>query len=91
MLSVPGARTVAAIHSLALYVYIIFDDKTDLYWARSRVLEYLSKSPEDCPHLQSRHWAGWDRSRLDYEYALVDHSGRTTFPSCGTARLVLEV
>jgi Cu(I)/Ag(I) efflux system membrane protein CusA/SilA len=44
MLSVPGARTVRGYSFFGdSYVYIIFDDKTDLYWARSRVLEYLSQ------------------------------------------------
>src|ERR1700760_2742855 len=43
MLSVPGARTVRGYSFFGdSYIYIIFDDKTDLYWARSRVLEYLS-------------------------------------------------
>src|SRR5262249_10509606 len=44
MLSVPGARTVRGYSFFGdSYVYVIFDDKTDLYWARSRVLEYLSQ------------------------------------------------
>src|ERR1700749_2226879 len=44
MLSVPGARTVRGYSFFgASFVYIIFDDKTDLYWARSRVLEYLAQ------------------------------------------------
>src|SRR3981189_2099386 len=44
MLSVPGARTVRGYSFFGdSYVYVIFDDKTDLYWARSRVLEYLNQ------------------------------------------------
>src|ERR1700694_5690814 len=44
MLSVPGSRTVRGYSFFGdSYVYIIFDDKTDLYLARSRVLEYLSQ------------------------------------------------
>ena len=44
MLSVPGAQTVRGYSFFGdSYVYIIFDDDTDLYWARSRVLEYLSQ------------------------------------------------
>ena len=44
MLSVPGARTVRGYSFFGdSFVYIIFDDKTDLYWARSRVLEYLAQ------------------------------------------------
>ena len=43
MLSVPGAKTVRGYSFFGdSFVYIIFDDGTDLYWARSRVLEYLS-------------------------------------------------
>jgi len=44
LLSVPGARTVRGISSFGIsYVYVLFEDGTDLYWARSRVLEYLSQ------------------------------------------------
>ncbi|ELE3673623.1 TPA: efflux RND transporter permease subunit, partial [Klebsiella pneumoniae] len=42
MLSVPGAKTVRGFSQFGdSYVYVIFEDGTDLYWARSRVLEYL--------------------------------------------------
>jgi Cu(I)/Ag(I) efflux system membrane protein CusA/SilA len=65
MVSVPGARTVRGYSFFGdSYVYVIFDDKTDLYWARSRVLEYLSQVTARLP-------PGWI-----YEYALVDRSGR---------------
>ncbi|MGH8540538.1 MAG: efflux RND transporter permease subunit, partial [Stenotrophobium sp.] len=44
MLSVPCAKTVRGYSSFGdSFVYVIFDDRTDLYWARSRVLEYLSQ------------------------------------------------
>ena len=44
MLSVPGAETVRGFSFFGdSYVYVIFEDGTDLYWARSRVLEYLSQ------------------------------------------------
>jgi Cu(I)/Ag(I) efflux system membrane protein CusA/SilA len=44
LLSVPGAKTVRGFSFFGdSYIYIIFDDDTDLYWARSRVLEYLSQ------------------------------------------------
>jgi copper/silver efflux system protein len=44
LLSVPGARTVRGISAFGIsYVYILFEDGTDIYWARSRVLEYLSQ------------------------------------------------
>ncbi len=44
MLSVPGARVVRGYSFVGdSFVYVLFDDDTDLYWARSRVLEYLSQ------------------------------------------------
>ena len=44
MLSVPGAKTVRGFSFFGdSYVYVLFDEGTDLYWARSRVLEYLSQ------------------------------------------------
>src|SRR5690554_6763713 len=55
MLSVPGAVTVRGFSFFGdSYIYVIFDEKTDLYWARSRVLEYLSRSEEHTSELQSR-------------------------------------
>src|ERR1700677_935860 len=51
MLSVPGARTVRGYSFFGdSFVYVIFDDKTDLYWARSRVLEYLSQVRSSLPN-----------------------------------------
>jgi Cu(I)/Ag(I) efflux system membrane protein CusA/SilA len=78
MLKVPGARTVRGYSFFGVsFVYVIFDDGTDLYWARSRVLEYLngikSKLPERVtPQL------GPDATGLGwvYQYALEDTSGR---------------
>lgn len=50
MLSVPGAKTVRGFSQFGdSYVYVIFEDGTDLYWARSRVLEYLNRYRENCP------------------------------------------
>ena len=50
MLSVPGAQTVRGYSFFGdSYVYIIFDEDTDLYWARSRVLEYLSQVTPSLP------------------------------------------
>src|SRR6056297_2686952 len=50
MLSVPGATTVRGYSFFGdSYVYVIFEDGTDLYWARSRVLEYLSQISGDLP------------------------------------------
>jgi copper/silver efflux system protein len=78
MLSVPGARTVRGYSFFGdSYVYIIFDDKTDLYWARSRVLEYLSQVTGRLP-LTAKPTLGPDGTGVGwiYEYALVDHSGQ---------------
>jgi Cu(I)/Ag(I) efflux system membrane protein CusA/SilA len=77
MLSVPGARTVRGYSFFGdSYVYIIFDDKTDLYWARSRVLEYLSQVSSRLPPT-ARPTLGPDGTGVGwiYEYALVDRSG----------------
>jgi Cu(I)/Ag(I) efflux system membrane protein CusA/SilA len=77
MLSVPGARTVRGYSFFGdSYVYIIFDDKTDLYWARSRVLEYLSQVTGRLPP-SAKPTLGPDGTGVGwiYEYALVDHSG----------------
>ena len=50
MLSVPGAHTVRGFSFFGdSYVYILFDDSTDIYWARSRVLEYLSQVAPTLP------------------------------------------
>jgi copper/silver efflux system protein len=78
MLSVPGARTVRAYSFFGdSYIYIIFDDKTDLYWARSRVLEYLSQVTGRLPP-SAKPTLGPDGTGVGwiYEYALVDPSGK---------------
>ena len=77
MLSVPGARTVRGYSFFGdSYVYIIFDDKTDLYWARSRVLEYLNQVTGRLPP-SAKPALGPDGTGVGwiYEYALIDHSG----------------
>jgi Cu(I)/Ag(I) efflux system membrane protein CusA/SilA len=78
MLSVPGARAVRGYSFFGdSYIYIIFDDKTDLYWARSRVLEYLSQVTGRLPP-SAKPTLGPDGTGVGwiYEYALVDHSGK---------------
>jgi copper/silver efflux system protein len=78
MLSVPGARTVRGYSFFGdSYVYIIFDDKTDLYWARSRVLEYLTQVTGRLPPT-AKPTLGPDGTGVGwiYEYALVDHNGQ---------------
>ena len=77
MLSVPGARTVRGYSFFGdSYVYVIFDDKTDLYWARSRVLEYLNQVTGRLPP-SAKAALGPDGTGVGwiYEYALVDYSG----------------
>ncbi len=78
MLSVPFAQTVRGYSFFGFsFVYVIFEDGTDLYWARSRVLEYLNfvggrLPPGVTPALgPDATGVGWI-----YEYALVDYSGR---------------
>lgn len=78
MLSVPGAVTVRGYSFFGdSYVYVIFDEDTDLYWARSRVLEYLSRVEADLPE-GVRPQLGPDATGVGwvYLYALVDKSGR---------------
>jgi len=78
MLSVPGAVTVRGYSFFGdSYVYIIFDEKTDLYWARSRVLEYLSQVAPSLP-TNARPQLGPDATGVGwvYLYALVDRTGQ---------------
>jgi Cu(I)/Ag(I) efflux system membrane protein CusA/SilA len=78
MLSVPGVKAVRGFSFFGdSYVYVLFDDATDLYWARSRVLEYLSQVRDRLPPAVSPS-LGPDATGLGwiYEYALVDRSGR---------------
>ncbi|MCF6194322.1 MAG: CusA/CzcA family heavy metal efflux RND transporter, partial [Kangiellaceae bacterium] len=77
MLSVPGAVTVRGYSFFGdSYVYIIFDEKTDLYWARSRVLEYLSQVAPSLP-ANAKPQLGPDATGVGwvYLYALVDRTG----------------
>ena len=77
MLAVPGASVVRGYSFFGdSYVYVIFEDGTDLYWARSRVLEYLNQAAASLPAgVQPR--LGPDATGVGwiYSYALVDHSG----------------
>ena len=78
MLSVPGAVTVRGYSFFGdSYVYVIFDEDTDLYWARSRVLEYLSQVAPDLPS-EARPQLGPDATGVGwvYLYALVDKTGQ---------------
>src|SRR5512142_530978 len=78
MLSVPGAKAVRGYSFFGdSFVYILFDDGTDPYWARSRVLEYLNQVASRLP-AQAKASLGPDATGVGwiYEYALVDRSGR---------------
>jgi len=77
MLSVPGARVVRGYSFTGdSFVYVLFDDGTDLYWARSRVLEYLSQVQSRLPE-GAKPALGPDATGVGwiYEYALVDRTG----------------
>ncbi|TAM10582.1 MAG: efflux RND transporter permease subunit [Nevskiaceae bacterium] len=78
MMSVPGATTVRGISMFGeSFVYVLFKDRTDLYWARSRVLEYLSQVSSQLPS-NVEVALGPDATGVGwiYEYALVDRTGR---------------
>ncbi|MEQ1617658.1 MAG: CusA/CzcA family heavy metal efflux RND transporter [Terricaulis sp.] len=78
MLSVPGARTVRGYSFFGdSFVYIIFEDGTDLYWARSRVLEYLNQVQGRLP-ASARSSLGPDATGVGwvFQYALIDRSGQ---------------
>jgi Cu(I)/Ag(I) efflux system membrane protein CusA/SilA len=78
MLSVPGANVVRGYSFFGdSYVYVIFEDGTDLYWARSRVLEYLNQAASSLPEAVSPQ-IGPDATGVGwvFSYALVDRSGK---------------
>ncbi|MFM0275417.1 efflux RND transporter permease subunit [Paraburkholderia aspalathi] len=78
LLGVPGAKTIRAYSSFGdAFVYVLFDDKTDQYWARSRVLEYLNQVQSRLPPSATVS-LGPDATGVGwiYEYALVDRSGQ---------------
>ncbi|MEJ2160267.1 MAG: CusA/CzcA family heavy metal efflux RND transporter [Chromatiales bacterium] len=78
LLSVPGATSVRGYSYFGdSYVYVLFEDGTDLYWARSRVLESLSQVEGILP-AEARPVLGPDATGVGwiYQYALVDRSGR---------------
>jgi Cu(I)/Ag(I) efflux system membrane protein CusA/SilA len=78
MLSVPGARVVRGYSFTGdSFVYILFEDGTDLYWARSRVLEYLAQVQSRLP-ASATVALGPDATGVGwvYEYALIDKTGQ---------------
>jgi copper/silver efflux system protein len=78
LLGAPGVKTVRGFSDFGFsYVYVIFKDGTDIYWARSRVMEYLSKiQPLLPPGVKTE--LGPDATAVGwvFQYALVDESGR---------------
>ncbi|WP_114968878.1 efflux RND transporter permease subunit [Rhodoferax ferrireducens] len=77
MLSVPGAKTVRGYSFFGdSFVYVLFEDGTDLYWARSRVLEYLNQVQSRLP-AAAKASIGPDATGVGwiYQYALIDRSG----------------
>ena len=77
MLSVPGAKVVRGFSFFGdSYVYVLFEDGTDLYWARTRVLEYLNQVQSRLPAAATAS-IGPDATGVGwiYQYALVDRSG----------------
>ncbi|MBK9036495.1 MAG: efflux RND transporter permease subunit [Myxococcales bacterium] len=78
LLGAPRVKTVRGLSDFGFsYVYVIFEDGTDLYWARTRVLEYLSKITPDLP-AGAKIQMGPDASSVGwvFQYALVDRTGR---------------
>ncbi|UXO81371.1 efflux RND transporter permease subunit [Klebsiella michiganensis] len=78
MLSVSGAKTVRGFSMFGdAYVYVLFDDGTDPYWARSRVLEYLSQVQSSLPP-EAKASLGPDATGVGwvFEYVLTDKSGQ---------------
>ncbi|MBK1726057.1 efflux RND transporter permease subunit [Halorhodospira neutriphila] len=78
LLAVPGAQDVRGYSMFGdSYVYVLFDDQTDLYWARSRVLEYLSQIAPELPE-EATPALGPDATGVGwvYQYALQDPTGQ---------------
>ncbi|PAS97684.1 MAG: CusA/CzcA family heavy metal efflux RND transporter [Candidatus Dactylopiibacterium carminicum] len=78
MLSVPGAKTVRGFSFFGdSFVYVLFEDGTDLYWARSRVLEYLNQVQSRLP-AGAKPALGPDATGVGwiFSYALVDKTGK---------------
>src|SRR3989441_612652 len=78
MLSVPGAKAVRGYSFFGdSFVYVLFEDGTDPYWARSRVLEYLNQVQSRLP-AQAKASLGPDATGVGwvYEYALIDRTGK---------------
>ena len=88
MLGAPNVKAIRGFSDFGFsYVYIIFKDGTDIYWARSRTLEYLSKILPQLPQgVQTE--IGPDATSVGwvYQYALVDKTGQTVLRICEAFR-----
>ena len=90
LLAAPSVQAVRGFSFLgSSFIYVIFDEGTDIYWARSRVIEYLqavkNKIPEGVnpvlgPDATSLGWG--------FSYALVDEKGHTPWPICAPSRTI---
>jgi Cu/Ag efflux pump CusA len=92
MLSVPGAETVRGYSMFGdSFVYVIFEDGTDLYWARSRVLEYLNQVQNELPEGVTSS-LGPDATGVGwiYEYALIDRTGNSDLAGLRTGSCVMS-
>ena len=88
LLSAPHVKAVRANSFFGFsLIYVIFDDGTDLYWARSRVLEYMSGMAGKLPAGVAPQ-LGPDATGVGWglEYVLIDRTGRHTWPSCARSR-----
>src|ERR1700751_3268954 len=78
MLGAPHVKTVRGYSDFGYsYVYVIFDDNTDIYWARSRTTEYLSAVRAQLPDgVQTEIGPDATSLGLVFQYALVDTTGK---------------
>lgn len=86
LLGAPKVKDIRAFSDYGFsYIYVIFEDGTDVYWARSRVLEYLSKVQQQLP-AGAKVELGPDATGVGwiYEYALIDESGKHTLDELRT-------
>jgi Cu(I)/Ag(I) efflux system membrane protein CusA/SilA len=89
LLGAPQVKSVRGFSDFGFsYVYIIFEDGTDVYWARSRVLEYLSKITSALP-TGVKTELGPDATGVGwvYQYALVDKTGQNDSPNFEVFRI----
>ncbi|MBL4888862.1 MAG: efflux RND transporter permease subunit, partial [Candidatus Lindowbacteria bacterium] len=86
LLAAPNVKVVRGFSDFSMaYIYIIFEDGTDIYWARARVLEYLSKIQGSLPK-DAKVQLGPDATGLGwvYQYALVDKTGKNSLADLRT-------